>query len=106
MADDMRPNMFPSLRYKDAHGAISWLERAFGFTRQAVYPGPDGTVGHAELKLGSGAIMLGSLGQPDPASPWLTAYNTTLRPYYGESEQPEPRDAPDLVDFDDKVPPT
>jgi uncharacterized glyoxalase superfamily protein PhnB len=73
MADDLRANMFPSFRYKDAHGAISWLERAFGFTRQAVYPGSDGTVAHAELKFGSGAIMLGSLGKPDPANPWLTA---------------------------------
>lgn len=44
-------------------------------------------------------------GRRDGASPWLTAYNTTLRPYYGESEQPEPRDAPDLVDFDDKASP-
>lgn len=44
-------------------------------------------------------------GKRDAASPWLTAYNTTLRPYYGENEQPEPRDAPDLVDFDDKIPP-
>jgi len=25
------------------------------------------------LKFGSGAIMLGSLGQPDPANPWPTA---------------------------------
>jgi glutamate transport system substrate-binding protein len=45
-------------------------------------------------------------GRRDEASPWLTAYNTTLRPYYGESDQPEPQDAPDLVDFDDKVSPS
>ena len=32
----------------------------FGFERHAVYEGPDGTIGHAELTLGGGMIMLGS----------------------------------------------
>ena len=32
----------------------------FGFEKHAVYPGPNNTVGHAELKLGGGMIMLGS----------------------------------------------
>ncbi|MDQ2833727.1 MAG: glyoxalase [Acidobacteriota bacterium] len=50
----------PSLRYRDAHAAIEWLVRAFGFERQAVYPGPDNTVAHAQLTLGgTGMIMLG-----------------------------------------------
>jgi uncharacterized glyoxalase superfamily protein PhnB len=31
-----------------------------GFARHAVYPGPDNTIGHAELTLGGGMIMLGS----------------------------------------------
>jgi uncharacterized glyoxalase superfamily protein PhnB len=39
---------------------IAWLERAFGFTRHAVYPHPDGTIAHAELVLGQAMIMLGS----------------------------------------------
>jgi uncharacterized glyoxalase superfamily protein PhnB len=73
MAQDTRPNIFPSFRYKDAHGAIDWLERVAGFTRQGVFPAPDGTVGHAELALGAGAIMLGSLGKADPENPWKTA---------------------------------
>jgi uncharacterized glyoxalase superfamily protein PhnB len=72
MAQDQRPNIFPSFRYQDAHGAIDWLERVAGFTRQAVHSGPDGAVGHAELTLGPGGIMLGSLGTPDAANPWST----------------------------------
>ena len=72
MAEDSRPNMFPAFKYHDAPAAIDWLERAFGFTRQGVHPGPDGTIVHAELKLGSGVIMLGSKTPPDPAQPWTT----------------------------------
>jgi len=52
--------VIPALRYRDAPAAIEWLCRAFGFEKHAVYPGPDNTIGHAELKLGGGMIMLGS----------------------------------------------
>jgi uncharacterized glyoxalase superfamily protein PhnB len=56
------PNLFPALRYQDAPAAIEWLVQAFGFEKKAVYPGPEGsnTIAHAELRLGSGLIMLGS----------------------------------------------
>lgn len=53
--------IMPALRYKDANAAIDWLTRVFGFERHAVYPGPNNTVGHAELTLGGGMIMLGSV---------------------------------------------
>jgi uncharacterized glyoxalase superfamily protein PhnB len=54
------------MRYADAPAAIEWLERAFGFRRKLVVPGPDGTIVHAELELstadgGWGVVMLGSL---------------------------------------------
>jgi len=58
--------VLPSLRYKDAHAAMAWLEKAFGFVRHAVYDGPEGTVGHAELRFGTGMIMLGSSSNPSP----------------------------------------
>jgi len=60
--------LIPSLRYNDAHAAIAWLEKAFGFVRHAVYDGPDGTVAHAELSFGSGIIMLGSTTNPSPTA--------------------------------------
>jgi uncharacterized glyoxalase superfamily protein PhnB len=50
----------PSLRYKDAPAAIEWLCQVLGFTRHAIYAQPDGSIGHAELTLGGGMIMLGS----------------------------------------------
>jgi uncharacterized glyoxalase superfamily protein PhnB len=53
--------IIPCLRYRDALVAIDWLVRAFGFEKQAVYMGPNDTVAHAQLTLGNGMIMLGSV---------------------------------------------
>ena len=54
--------LIPSLRYRDAHAAIEWLVRVFGFEKQAVYPGPGNTVAHAQLTFGgTGMVMLGSV---------------------------------------------
>ena len=52
--------VMPGFRYRDAPAAIEWLCSVLGFERRAVYAGPDGTVGHAELTLGGGLVMLGS----------------------------------------------
>lgn len=52
--------IMPALRYNDAPAAIDWLCQVLGFEKKVVYPGPNGTVGHAELTLGGGMIMLGS----------------------------------------------
>jgi uncharacterized glyoxalase superfamily protein PhnB len=49
------------MTYRNAPAAIEWLCRVFGFEKHAVYPGPDNTIVHAELTLGDGMIMLGSL---------------------------------------------
>ena len=73
MADKSRnghPNIFPALRYQDAPQAIDWLNKAFGFEKQFVVPGDNNTVAHAQLRLGTGMIMMGSGGKPDPANPW------------------------------------
>jgi uncharacterized glyoxalase superfamily protein PhnB len=49
------------MAYRNAPEAIEWLCRVFGFEKHAVYPGPDNTIMHAELTLGDGMIMLGSV---------------------------------------------
>jgi uncharacterized glyoxalase superfamily protein PhnB len=59
-SNNSKSTIMPTLRYKDAPAAIDWLCKVFGFERHAVYPGPDNTIGHAELTLGGGMIMLGS----------------------------------------------
>jgi len=53
--------IFPCMYYHDAHAAIDWLAAAFGFEASMVVPGDDGTIVHAELTCGSGAVMIGSV---------------------------------------------
>lgn len=59
-ATHTKSTIIPALRYGDAPAAIEWLCSVLGFERHAVYTEPDGTVGHAELTLAGGMIMLGS----------------------------------------------
>jgi uncharacterized glyoxalase superfamily protein PhnB len=57
---ESRSTVIPALRYRNAPAAIDWFCQVFGFERKAVYEGPNGTIGHAELTLNGGMIMLGS----------------------------------------------
>lgn len=56
-----RSAVIPGMQFRNAPEAIEWLCRVFGFEKRAVYPGPDNTVMHAELTLGGGMIMVGSV---------------------------------------------
>ncbi len=58
---ESRSTVIPALRYRDAPAAIEWLCNVIGFTRHAVYEGAGGVINHAELALGGGMIMLGSI---------------------------------------------
>ena len=63
MADSSElPTIVPMLSYEDVARAIDWLTRAFGFREieNERYTEPGGKVSHAEMRLGGGAIMLGS----------------------------------------------
>jgi uncharacterized glyoxalase superfamily protein PhnB len=57
--------VIPALRYRDAPAAIEWLCSVLGFTRHAVHEGTGGVVNHAELALGGGMIMLGSMKEDE-----------------------------------------
>ena len=52
--------IFPFLHYQDAPAAFEWLAQAFGFGKQMLVPGPDGTIAHAQLRYGGSLIMIGS----------------------------------------------
>lgn len=60
-AADPTSTLIPCLRYRDAHAAIDWLCKAFGFEKQAVHDDEAGGVAHAQLTFGNGMIMLGSI---------------------------------------------
>ena len=55
-----RISVIPALHYKGAKAAIEFLCTAFGFTKNAVHEGLDGSITHAQLTHGNGMIMLGS----------------------------------------------
>ncbi len=64
--------IIPSLRYRDAFAAIEWLVTALGFKKQAVYLAPDNkTVQHAQLTLGPGMIMIGSVDNGGEAGKFM-----------------------------------
>jgi uncharacterized glyoxalase superfamily protein PhnB len=63
---------YAALRFRDAPRAIVWLEQ-LGFLATERIDNPDGTVAHAELRLGDAVVMLGSgpedLEGPPPDEP-------------------------------------
>jgi uncharacterized glyoxalase superfamily protein PhnB len=55
----------PYLYYEDLGAALSWLAKAFGFSRSGrVMKGPDGKPSHGAMKCRGGIIMM---GRPDPS---------------------------------------
>ena len=61
MVKTTAPTIIPGMRYDDAPAAIDWLCRAFGFSPHLVVPDDMGGIAHAQLMLGNGMIMLGSV---------------------------------------------
>ncbi|HEY2945943.1 MAG TPA: VOC family protein [Vicinamibacteria bacterium] len=57
--------VIPGLRYRDAPAAIEWLCRVFGFEKQLVVPGENGTIAHSQLRFGNGMVMVGSVGDSE-----------------------------------------
>ena len=56
-----RSTVIPAMRYRDAPAAIEFLCRVIGFEKHLVVPGADGRIAHAQLALGGGMLMLGSV---------------------------------------------
>lgn len=72
MTVEVNQHLFPVLRYADARAAIAWLERVLGCITQDIHDGPDGSVAHAELRLGPSVIGVTSTQPPVPDNPWST----------------------------------
>ena len=62
---DGSSTIIPAMRYRNAPAAIEWLCQAFGFEKHLVVPGENGTIAHAQLTLGNGMMMLGSVRDND-----------------------------------------
>src|SRR5438552_9099809 len=48
----------PYLIIRGAARALEFYKKAFGATELMRFPGPGGTIGHAEIKIGEGVVML------------------------------------------------
>jgi PhnB protein len=48
----------PYLIVRDAVRMLDFYKKAFGATEVMRLPGPDGRIGHAEIKIGEGMVML------------------------------------------------
>jgi uncharacterized glyoxalase superfamily protein PhnB len=78
--------IFPILRYNDAREAIRWLSSAFGFVQLFSVPESGPHVRHAQLKLGSSLIMVGSVRPDDGiASPRALGSSTQMLAIYVEN---------------------
>lgn len=82
------PQVWPTLRARDARALIRFLVDAFGFRETVVY-GDGDRVDHAELAWPpGGGIMLGSAGESEPDPPgsgpvppgYFSAYVVTAEP--------------------------
>lgn len=67
---DQYPRITPYLSVDGAGAAIGFYMTVFGATERVRLPGPDGKIGHAELQIGDGVIMLADefpgMGAPSP----------------------------------------
>lgn len=61
----MASPVIPTIRYDDSARMVDWLVKVFGFTRRMVVEEADGSVGHAELTLGGGLVMIGQAKDDD-----------------------------------------
>jgi PhnB protein len=81
----------PYLVIKDAAQAIEYYKRVFGATEHVRMNGPDGKVGHAELKIGNSFIMLAdenpSMGTGHSSAATIGASPVSLYVYLPDVDQ-------------------
>lgn len=52
--------IIPTLHYRDAKRAVTWLQNAFGLEPGMVVSGEGDAIAHAEMFYGDGCVMFGS----------------------------------------------
>lgn len=59
----------PYLIIEGAERLLGFVKEAFGAEERMRMPGPNGTVGHAEVTIGDSVVMLADAGRENPARP-------------------------------------
>jgi PhnB protein len=62
-------SVIPYLHVNGARGLIAFMKEVFDAKEIAVYPRPDGTVGHAALRIGDSVVELADASAEWPAMP-------------------------------------
>jgi PhnB protein len=60
----------PYLLVDDAEGLIEFVKRAFGAQETLRMPGPNGKIGHAEVRIGDSIVMLADASTSDRGTPF------------------------------------
>lgn len=68
----------PYLYFDGATKAIDWYKRAFGADERMRMPGPNGTIGHAELNIGDSVIMMADAPDKSPKKLGATSVSFVL----------------------------
>ncbi len=71
---DGYPRVIPYLTVPDAAAEVEFLKRAFGAVEMFLMRGPDGSIGHGELRIGDSVVMIGQTRgewQPMPCMIYL-----------------------------------
>jgi len=71
------PRVTPYILYEDVEAALAFLAKAFGFKERMRIPMADGKVGHAEMELADGVVMMGCPG-PDYRNPKRLGHKTQM----------------------------
>jgi len=59
----------PYLVVNGAAGVIEFMKKTFDAQERGIMPGPNGTIGHAEMLIGDAVVMLGDAGPENPPMP-------------------------------------
>jgi uncharacterized glyoxalase superfamily protein PhnB len=63
------PRVIPMLSYEDGPKALEWLASAFGFIERTRMVDESGRLGHGEMDVGGGALIMLATPSPDYQSP-------------------------------------
>jgi uncharacterized glyoxalase superfamily protein PhnB len=87
----------PVLVYEDVAKALDWLCDTFGFTERLRAAGPDGSISHAQIDFGKGAIMIGRQGgefrppRPNEVSQFVLVHIANIDEHFEHARQSSAR---------------
>jgi len=91
MSNNVKPvpdgyhSVTPYLIVRGVAKLIDFLKEAFEAVETERLPGPDGTIGHAEVRIGDSIVMMGEGGHFDPMPAAIYLYVNDVDAYYARA---------------------